>query len=811
MKKFFKIFVFAAAAMSASAPLFGALVDKLSANEAEKICSATPKNPAATPKKERKALMYSKTCSYRHVSGIPAAKLAMVEMGDRLGVWEIDVSENPSDFEKENLKKYDFVILNNSTGMCFGASSKELKSMSPEESKATVENSKRLLGNLLEFVKNGGGVFAIHAGVDAYRNGDIKDPGFIEMVGGNFLYHPWTIDGAPATIFVEDETSPITKGIWDTPTFRVEEEIYMFGDDFSRDKVRVLMRVDADKSPRTSEYGLKSEIRKDKDIPLAWIKKYGKGRFAYGGFGHDWRNYANPKIQELYLRLAQFAAGDLDADTAPLKMKEAPAERIPLSPKVCTKEISTLSKMKEGESDEKINDIAFGIFANSGDLAYSQKIRNFIFDEISSGNGTETYREYLAEFLLGAGLKDSKEIENFSKLAKSQKNRAVKDRLDEAVARAKEGGKILDKEKPGKICKNWSDERTARFLIDNPEAEIPSRLKNLDGLSPNLQSMMIYALANRSDEESGKILGKAKPKGEASVVALAYAAAKRGSDVEKILGFAEKLKDPKMRQIAVAYILEIKSDKTVEILRGILRDNSASRDRKQLASEAVSATDLSYLGKGLFDNYESKSPAEKMEIFKLAVLISNAEMFDSSFKAMLGEKDKKVSNAAKRAVMKCASQNFDDASVEKIAVEMEKNPYPPEVCKFLLKILHFNGGEAALEIVEKFASEGFQEEAVESLGKWRSQNALPVLVEIAKAANDKRTKILAQIGMVEVAQRAKIDIPTFGYLAENALRAQELETAIVLANKRTSIAAKRDAIMPQAKKRVAELKAEKGN
>ncbi len=55
----------------------------------------------------------------------------------------------------------------------------------------------------------------------------------------------------------------------------------------------------------------------DKDIPISWIRSYGKGRVFYCSFGHNHHILWNPMVLKHYLDGIQFALGDLPVDTTP--------------------------------------------------------------------------------------------------------------------------------------------------------------------------------------------------------------------------------------------------------------------------------------------------------------------------------------------------------------------------------------------------------------------------------------------------------------------------------------------------------------
>jgi type 1 glutamine amidotransferase len=73
------------------------------------------------------------------------------------------------------------------------------------------------------------------------------------------------------------------------------------------------MRLDPDKldlaNPRVH--------RKDRDFPVSWAKKYGKGRVFYSTLGHVEENWDKPAIQTMYTEAIRWALGLVDADLTP--------------------------------------------------------------------------------------------------------------------------------------------------------------------------------------------------------------------------------------------------------------------------------------------------------------------------------------------------------------------------------------------------------------------------------------------------------------------------------------------------------------
>ncbi len=159
--------------------------------------------------------------------------------------------------------------------------------------------------DFMSFIKvDGKGFIGAHSALDTFyawhEYGD--------MIGGYFNDHPWGVFDAP--VIVEDRKFPAMKAF--APTFTIRDEIYQ-PMDWSRDKVRVLARLDPNKidlkNPRVK--------RTDRDFAVAWAKTYGKGRVFYSTFGHREEVWDMPQIQTMYLEAIKWAMKLTDADVTP--------------------------------------------------------------------------------------------------------------------------------------------------------------------------------------------------------------------------------------------------------------------------------------------------------------------------------------------------------------------------------------------------------------------------------------------------------------------------------------------------------------
>jgi type 1 glutamine amidotransferase len=94
--------------------------------------------------------------------------------------------------------------------------------------------------------------------------------------------------------------------------FSLFDEIYQIKD-FSRDQVRVLIRLDASRID-LNRSGVK---RRDKDFAVAWARPYGKGRVLYNGLGHVPALWDRPDFQKMWLGMVQWSLGLLPGDATP--------------------------------------------------------------------------------------------------------------------------------------------------------------------------------------------------------------------------------------------------------------------------------------------------------------------------------------------------------------------------------------------------------------------------------------------------------------------------------------------------------------
>jgi type 1 glutamine amidotransferase len=120
----------------------------------QKMEAALPVSAPAKPAKPRKVLVLCKAAGFVH-SSIPLAAKTVEELGMKTGAWTADVSYDSSVITAENLKQYDLVFLDSTTGFFL------------DDADATVTSARKKA--LLDFVRSGKGLAGIHAASDSYH------------------------------------------------------------------------------------------------------------------------------------------------------------------------------------------------------------------------------------------------------------------------------------------------------------------------------------------------------------------------------------------------------------------------------------------------------------------------------------------------------------------------------------------------------------------------------------------------------------------------------------------------------------------
>jgi type 1 glutamine amidotransferase len=250
-------------------------------------------------------LVLAGSVGFRHDS-IPAAVDTIYAAGRRTGLWDTDFATdfalvNPrggakmnAGFQPQGLKDFDAVVVANAEG----------------EWPLRLEQREALIS----FVREGGkGLVIMHSGLDANH----KWHDYLDMIGAEMTGHPFnTVENVLVSFPIVNESPdfPIVKHL--PRAFRKQDELYVVRN-WSRNDVNVLLRL----SQSQLDYGVNSDIETqlppNHDFPIAWTKRYGKGRVFASSLGHPMEAYEDPDIVQMYTEAVKWCLGLTEGDERP--------------------------------------------------------------------------------------------------------------------------------------------------------------------------------------------------------------------------------------------------------------------------------------------------------------------------------------------------------------------------------------------------------------------------------------------------------------------------------------------------------------
>ena len=266
-----------------------------------KITKLAPAKATAKPAKDRKVLLFSLSPGFKHWV-IPHTAAVVEILAEKTGAFKVVVSNDVQMFKPESLKQFDAVILNNTCSkgptrnIFVDALGKDKK-----DEVAALEKS------VIDFVKRGGGLTAIHGAI-VFLNNSAE---FSELLGGSFDFHPAQQE---VTLKLVEPDHPLLKAFGGKKFVHVDEP-YLFKNAYTKKNFRPLLQMDTS----LLKCG-KAQKRVTADIRYtAWIKKYGKGRVFYCSPSHNAQSFERPKLLQFLLDGIQYTLGDLKCDDTPKK------------------------------------------------------------------------------------------------------------------------------------------------------------------------------------------------------------------------------------------------------------------------------------------------------------------------------------------------------------------------------------------------------------------------------------------------------------------------------------------------------------
>lgn len=234
---------------------------------------------SCAPEKPR-VLVFSHTKGYRHES-ITAGKVALQKLGQEKG-FEVDTTEVPSDFNEDNLKKYNAVVFLSTTGDVLDQMQQNA---------------------FIRFIQGGGGYVGIHAAADT----EYDWWWYGKLVGAYFKSHPATQEAKFKKV------KAFGSGVNLPDEWIRTDELYNYKK--IADDINVLYTLD-ETSYNGGENG--------DNHPIAWYHDFDGGRSFYTGMGHTDESYADLLYLDHVYQGILYAAGEGKPDLSKAKEKKMP-------------------------------------------------------------------------------------------------------------------------------------------------------------------------------------------------------------------------------------------------------------------------------------------------------------------------------------------------------------------------------------------------------------------------------------------------------------------------------------------------------
>ncbi|RPG56957.1 MAG: ThuA domain-containing protein [Flavobacteriales bacterium TMED96] len=225
--------------------------------------------------KDLSVLVYSAIGDYSHTDAIKAFNGEVKKLG-LINNWGIQFSNDPRLFNTEDLKKFDVVIWNNSTGNTL---------------------NKSQMSSFENYIENGGGYVGIHGAGDNSKNWEwyykvLLKAKFTHHPNGKYEFQNGTLEKKCNNSFTNCQRLPAT---WER-----EEEWYFFDESPQRNGSSIIYNLD-EKSllfGDINEDGI-TISKMGEDHPIVWTNCVGKGKAFYSAMGHKGKYFLEPLHMDL--------------------------------------------------------------------------------------------------------------------------------------------------------------------------------------------------------------------------------------------------------------------------------------------------------------------------------------------------------------------------------------------------------------------------------------------------------------------------------------------------------------------------------
>ncbi len=225
-------------------------------------------------------LLFSKTNSFRHRSGIDGGVAAIREIAQARG-WGVMHTENGAVFNDQDLSAFTVVSFVNATGDILDTSQRD---------------------SFQRWMQGGGGWLGIHAAGDGSH---AAWPWYVDnLIGAEFTAHVMGPQFQQATVRVDALDHPAVAGL--PVTWQHEEEWYSWKTSPRTRGFTVLATVDENSyQPYARLFGEERDLRMG-DHPVVWTRPVGSGQGLYIAMGHRGDAFASADMRRLLERSLTF-------------------------------------------------------------------------------------------------------------------------------------------------------------------------------------------------------------------------------------------------------------------------------------------------------------------------------------------------------------------------------------------------------------------------------------------------------------------------------------------------------------------------
>lgn len=288
-------------------PLLAQDLESFELNDAwlETIHEIAPSSPTESVDGTKNILIFSLHTGYEHWA-IPHTEAVLKLLVEKSGAARCTASKDIAMFESGSLENFDAIILNNT---CPKSAKRDIFYDVLRENEAMTEEERvlkaaRLEANLLDFVRDGGGLMLVHGGATMQNNSEA----FSQMSGGSFDFHP---KQQPIAVQLVNPDHPLVQA-FQGKGFVHTDEPYFYTNAYADKNFRPLLYMEAERL-----VGLDREAGENIRY-LAWIKRYGKGRVFLSAPSHNAQSFENPRLLQFFLDGMQYVLGDLSCDDTPI-------------------------------------------------------------------------------------------------------------------------------------------------------------------------------------------------------------------------------------------------------------------------------------------------------------------------------------------------------------------------------------------------------------------------------------------------------------------------------------------------------------